>query len=97
MRLQGWFYLLKHILPEIQILLQALAPILQVHTHKCLLLQLLLSHSMTIFSLVENCKDKYLILTGSLLSPSTSPSQPSVDIFGSTIHNNKSHLKLLQK
>lgn len=66
MSLSGWQYLLKHILPEIQILLQALAPILQVHTHKRLLLQLLLSHSMTIFSLGNSFKGKSLILSGPL-------------------------------
>lgn len=46
-------HLLKHTLAESQLLLQALASVLQVHTHQRLLLQLLLGHSMTIFCLGE--------------------------------------------
>lgn len=44
-------HLLKHTLAETQLLLQALAAVLQVHTHQRLLLQLLLSYGMTIFCL----------------------------------------------
>lgn len=44
-------YLLKDILAEGQLLLQALAAVLQVHAHQRLLLQLLLSHRMPILRL----------------------------------------------
>lgn len=43
--------LLKHALAEVQLLLQALQPVLQVHAHQCLPLQLLLGHCVAILCL----------------------------------------------
>lgn len=47
----GTTHLLKDILAEGQLLLQALAAVLQVHAHQRLLLQLLLSHRMPVLRL----------------------------------------------
>lgn len=52
-------HLLKDILAEGQLLLQALAAVLQVHAHQCLLLQLLLSHRVPILCL--EMQDKQLV------------------------------------
>ena len=44
-------HLLKDVLPEVELLLQALAAVLQIHAHQRLLLQLLFGHGMTILRL----------------------------------------------